>query len=832
MYQKSQQQQLQSLKLTVAITALGLITLLFAIHTVSAAPFVSTPTHLYQMNNCSVQFIDFDNALSVGQLGALNNGNSVSGVDTGLDHLGADVTMDITAGPPSSAASPNQNAVLRKAGLTIAARRPGNQIGGVQLDFTFSVARPLSFNNTSPSAPALGGGGTNTPEIVNLTAAAPINVTMTVGSATVTGNGTTNVNLEGDQPGDEFEGSTDGDSATFSWEYFIEQTRADDFEEDIRIGLNVCDAPAASAELAKSVNPTTVTAGDIVNYTYVITNSAVAADIDFLDDLPDDGRTYLADSFAISSSTGVTPTGYTINSYEGTDLLDVDGISMGASEIVTLTAIVNIPADLSGTVDNTANIASGGTQLDTASATLTVEPPQFPPIINPEEASTHRGVAITIPVLANDSDPDYTYYRVRQNATGSRGVRINTFDATSANGGTITQTDNDDVGSERLIYTPASTFTGVDTFTYNIIDTSGNVSASETVTVTVTDPPIATDDPASVNQGDAIIIDVLDNDSDPDGGVVGLTSFTQPANGTVTLFDNGTPDDTTDDRLIFTPDPGFKGNTSFTYTIMDDDIVCGVENIYTNHNQRVSFATYDLGTNSGQIIHREHPFQPAITTDMSVVPSPNFTGGVSNALFRFSPPGAENGPRINWSETPNGASVVFTFDPPLEAGDFFAPTDVDAAMRPSTGERMRLTFFDPSGNPVNTNGFGVEYRGPIADRNAGDVTRGGATGSMTVGWRRLRNADIPQFGITLDQDVSTVIVNTETSANTWLFMGRVGCQGCTATATVNVTVNGPNSVDLKTVEQGGSADYRTPIVTVLLLGMLTTMVLMHRRKES
>lgn len=66
------------------------------------------------------------------------------------------------------------------------------------------------------------------------------------------------------------------------------------------------------------------------------------------------------------------------------------------------------------------------------------------------------------------------------------------------------------------------------------------------------------------------ILDVLDNDlttdetSDPfivDGG------FTQPANGTVVLNDNGTAGDLTDDFFEYTPDADFAGMDTFTYTM-------------------------------------------------------------------------------------------------------------------------------------------------------------------------------------------------------------------------------------------------------------------------
>ena len=78
-------------------------------------------------------------------------------------------------------------------------------------------------------------------------------------------------------------------------------------------------------------------------------------------------------------------------------------------------------------------------------------------------------------------------------------------------------------------------------------------------------PPVAVDDAASVVVGTPLVLDVdndlLGNDSDPNGDPLNLTGFTQPSNGTV--VDNG------DGTLTYTPNAGFTGEDSFTYTVSD-----------------------------------------------------------------------------------------------------------------------------------------------------------------------------------------------------------------------------------------------------------------------
>ncbi len=66
-----------------------------------------------------------------------------------------------------------------------------------------------------------------------------------------------------------------------------------------------------------------------------------------------------------------------------------------------------------------------------------------------------------------------------------------------------------------------------------------------------------------------IAIDVLGNDS---GKQIQIKDFTQPSRGVVTLDDGGTPDDPSDDKLIYTPtftenDPGFVGGPYVQHSV-------------------------------------------------------------------------------------------------------------------------------------------------------------------------------------------------------------------------------------------------------------------------
>jgi len=123
--------------------------------------------------------------------------------------------------------------------------------------------------------------------------------------------------------------------------------------------------------------------------------------------------------------------------------------------------------------------------------------------------------------------------------------------------------------NDGLIYSPASNYTGPESFTYTISD--GTATSQATVTVTVVSAntaPTAVDDlsynvqVSSTNNA----LNVLANDTDPDvGDVLTITAVGTPdAGGTVTI--NGT-----NDGLIYSPLAAYSGTESFTYTVSDGE---------------------------------------------------------------------------------------------------------------------------------------------------------------------------------------------------------------------------------------------------------------------
>ncbi|NWF53076.1 MAG: cadherin-like domain-containing protein, partial [Nitrospirae bacterium] len=78
-------------------------------------------------------------------------------------------------------------------------------------------------------------------------------------------------------------------------------------------------------------------------------------------------------------------------------------------------------------------------------------------------------------------------------------------------------------------------------------------------------PPEANDDTATTDEDTSVDIDVISNDTDPDGAI---------APATVSITDNpahGTAVANTDGTVTYTPNAGFSGIDTFTYTVKDNE---------------------------------------------------------------------------------------------------------------------------------------------------------------------------------------------------------------------------------------------------------------------
>jgi len=122
-----------------------------------------------------------------------------------------------------------------------------------------------------------------------------------------------------------------------------------------------------------------------------------------------------------------------------------------------------------------------------------------------------------------------------------------------------------------ISYTPPLGFFGNDSFSYTVRDGAGNTDSAQ-VSVTILPSlviPVAVDDTFTVNPGSTNnALNVLANDLTGQQPPIGIVNVQQPAGGTATLDNRGTPNPS-DDLIRYTPGATFSGTDQFTYTIQD-----------------------------------------------------------------------------------------------------------------------------------------------------------------------------------------------------------------------------------------------------------------------
>lgn len=233
-----------------------------------------------------------------------------------------------------------------------------------------------------------------------------------------------------------------------------------------------------------------------------------------------------------------------------------------------------------------ANIGFGGSALKGEVEDYTVFVLGATPVANNDTATVDQfSKNNPIDVLANDI----------RSINGDISIDASSFPAQSKLGGKLTLDDNgtpNDPSDDFVRYdaapAPSGTKPYVDSFVYTITDGTNTDDATVWITVNrISTPPKAIDDTVTANSTGTTTIfpaqylgnDIPGTDHGQPYTTAGLFSFTSAVRddsgatiGAVSRNDNGTPNDLTDDRLIFTPATGAAGKTGqFTYTARNPD---------------------------------------------------------------------------------------------------------------------------------------------------------------------------------------------------------------------------------------------------------------------
>jgi hypothetical protein len=138
--------------------------------------------------------------------------------------------------------------------------------------------------------------------------------------------------------------------------------------------------------------------------------------------------------------------------------------------------------------------------------------------------------------------------------------------------------------SAQVTYTPEDDYSGTDSFAFKVSDTlldSPPVQVDINVGP-VNDVPVAEDDDWDMVQDTSVTVTVLGNDYDIDDAVdsTSVTIFSNPSNGNASVNSDGS--------VTYTPNTGFYGIESFSYTVRDNVGVASNEATVTvNVNKRL-----------------------------------------------------------------------------------------------------------------------------------------------------------------------------------------------------------------------------------------------------
>jgi peptidase E len=225
------------------------------------------------------------------------------------------------------------------------------------------------------------------------------------------------------------------------------------------------------------------------------------------------------------------------------------------------------------------------------------------------------------------------------------------------------------VANNLVVYTPASGFVGVDSFTYTITDDSGDTDTAD-VTITITEIatnngiPTVVEDAITVNQNSSEnTIDVLVNDDYGTDGPNATHPLTfangsmvnaSAKGGTLTIGDNGTPNDLSDDVVLYVPNVDFSGEDTFDYRITDSsgDAAIGTVTITVTGSASVAVPTANddavnvnaniTSTEINVLINDDFGLDGAIDNGLTMTNGTLFSATANGALINVDNKGTDD----------------------------------------------------------------------------------------------------------------------------------------------------------------------------------------------
>jgi len=423
------------------------------------------------------------------------------------------------------------------------------------------------------------------------------------------------------------------------------------------------------------------------------------------------------------------------------------------------TQITYTPATNFSGADTFTYSLSDGTNTVVGTVNVTVTSTNTAPDAVNDQRTVQKSTALTFDPRVNDTDANADTISI----TGASGATRATlsFNATS------------------ITYTPTSTYTGGDSFTYSISDGRGGTDTA-TVTITLNAPPTAGTDLRTTVLNTSTTFDPRTNDVDTDGGTLAVAGVSTAGHGTTSY---------TASSITYTPMSGYSGPDAFTYTLSDGQGGAASGSVQVTVT---STNTPPNAVNDGPITAQKNT---ALTFD----PRTNDTDsdGGTLAVTAVSTPG-------HGMASYTGTSITYTPTTGYTGADSLTYTLSDGQGGTDTATVSIVVNAPPTAaadSPSTTTNTAVTF-----DPRANDTDSDG--GSLTVtGVSAASNGTTAYTGTSVTYTPSTGFAGSDSFTYT-LSDG----QGATATGTVNVTVSSApvDGTVLYTKSTAGSFSYTIP----------------------
>lgn len=284
---------------------------------------------------------------------------------------------------------------------------------------------------------------------------------------------------------------------------------------------------------------------------------------------------------------------------------------------------------------------------------------------------------------------------------------------------------------------------------------SGSLTvAGRNVVITQDAAPIANNDTATTDEDTPVDVNVLANDTEPDGDTLNVSSVTQGTNGTVSI----NPDKT----VHYAPALNFFGSDSFTYTIDDGHGGTATATVNVTVNAVNDAPTFTINLLSQTVQYSD----PITTVNVSVSDVDDPVADLTLQVLSSVPAGL--------TVTPGVGTLTISGNPLVVAGVYPIDLKVTDPHNASATATVTITVNKETAETTYTGDMGVITSGPSVTtatvRLAAHLTQDadGAPGDITLAKVTFEIFKSSNMGSTPDLTVAGVPVDSNGDAITFL----------------------------------------------------------------